>query len=86
MSHKGKYSSPEVSETSNNFSEEDVEELEDDDNNEEENGTKFRDFDSDGDGNKDTKSVRGPAERIHLLSPRARTEALGAMERAKASS
>ena len=82
--HKGESSLLEASETSNNFTEEDVEELEDKDDNEEDKGTGVKDFVGDGNCDKDTNAGGGPTQWIQFLSPRERMEALGAMAKANA--
>ena len=71
--YKGEYYSSEDSETSNNFKEEDVKELQDEDNNEEDDGTGIKDFDINGNGDKDTNAGGGHTEWLRFLIPKART-------------
>ena len=84
--HKGDYYLSEQSETSNNFEEEDVEELKYEDNDEEDDGTGVKDFDGDSDGDKNTNAGGGPVQWLQLLIPKAITEAVGVMAQSKAHS
>ena len=63
------------------ITEEDVRELEYEDDDEKENGTDFKDFDGDGNGDKENNAIRGSAEWLRLLSPMLITKALSAMEK-----
>ena len=73
-------------ETFNNFAEEDVKKFEDEDNNEEDNATGIEEFDGnfDGNGEKNTNTFIVSIEWLWFIIPKSRTEALGAMAKAKA--